>query len=76
MMDNRQLRELARTWLAPMDSTLADLLDKSNRMTIGAFEKEVEKVIASIPQMYRLLDKQALENALVEEMSEAAAKEL
>lgn len=75
-MDKRQLRQLARTWLAPMDSTLADLLDKSNRMTIGAFEKEVETVIASIPQMYRLLDKRALENALVEEMSEAAAKEL
>ncbi len=76
MMDKRQLRELARTWLAPMDSTLADLLDKSNRMTIGAFQREVESVIARIPQMYGMLDKRAFENALVEEMSEAAAKEL
>lgn len=71
-----ELRKLARTWLAPMDSTLADLIDKSNRMTIGAFSKEVESVIARIPQMYGMLDKKALEDALFNEMSEAVAKEL
>jgi len=71
-----ELRKLARTWLAPMDSTLADLIDKSNRMTIGAFSKEVEAVIARIPQMYGMLDKKALEDALFQTMSEAVAKEL
>lgn len=76
MMDKRQLRELAQTWLAPMDSVLADLMDKSNRMTVGAFQREVEAVIERIPQMYGMLDKKAFEDALFNEMSQAAADEL
>jgi hypothetical protein len=75
-MNREEMRQLARTWLAPMDSSIADLIDKSNRMTIGAFEREVEAFVERIPQMYPMLDKRALENALFEAMSEAAAKKL
>ena len=50
-MTDEQLREVASEWLAPVDMVLADLMDKSQRMTIGAFIREVAQVIERIPQM-------------------------
>lgn len=75
-MTDEQLRELSAQWLAPIDLVIADLLDKSERMTIGAFNDEVEKVIASIPQMFNMLDRQALIDALEDQIGEAMIKGL
>jgi len=76
MMTDKKLRDLSSTWLSPMDLVLADLLDKSQRMTIGAFNAEVEKVITAIPQMFGMLDRQAFIDALEEEIGAAMLKGL
>ena len=75
-MTDEQLREVASEWLAPIDQVLADLMDKSQRMTIGAFIREVEQVIERIPQMYGMLNAQALTDALEEEIGKAMIKGL
>jgi hypothetical protein len=75
-MTDEELRELSGQWLNPIDLALADLLDKSQRMTVGAFNDEVEKVVNSIPQMFNLLDRQALIDALENEIGEAMLKGL
>lgn len=75
-MTDEELRELSGQWLPPIDLALADLLDKSQRMTVGAFNDEVEKVVNSIPQMFNLLDRQALIDALENEIGEAMLKGL
>lgn len=73
-MTDEQLRDVASDWLAPVDMVLADLMDKSQRMTIGAFIKEVEQVIERIPQMYGMLNAQALTDALENEIGKAMLK--
>jgi len=73
-MTDEQLREVASEWLAPIDEVLADLMDKSQRMTIGAFIKEVKQVIERIPQMYGMLNAQALTDALENEIGKAMLK--
>jgi len=75
-MTDEQLRELSAKWLGPIDLVIADLLDKSERMTIGAFNDEVEKVIASIPQMFNMLDRQAFIDALEDQIGAAMIKGL
>ena len=75
-MTNEQLRELSAQWLTPIDLVIADLLDKSERMTIGAFNDEVEKVIGSIPQMFNMLDRQAFIDALEDQIGAAMIKGL
>jgi hypothetical protein len=75
-MTDEELRDLASAWLAPIDDALADLIDKSYRMTAGAFQIEVQKLIDRIPNMYFLLDKRAFELKLEEEMGKAAIKSL
>ena len=75
-MTDEQLRELSAQWLSPIDLVIADLLDKSERMTIGAFNDEVEKVIASIPQMFNMLDRQAFIDALEDQIGAAMIKGL
>jgi len=75
-MTDEKLRELSSQWLGPIDLVIADLLDKSERMTIGAFNDEVEKVIASIPQMFNMLDRQALIDALEDQIGAAMIKGL
>ena len=76
MKTDKELREMAKVWLAPIDSVLADLMDKSERMTIGAFMVEVEKTIERIPQLYGMLDKQAFQTLLEETLSESATKSI
>jgi hypothetical protein len=76
MMTDEQLRNLSSTWLSPIDLVLADLLDKSERMTIGAFNAEVEKVVAAIPQMFGMLDRQAFIDALEDQIGAAMLKGL
>ncbi len=73
-MTDEELRELASVWLAPVDEVLADLIDKSYRMTAGAFQAEVQAVVERIPQMFYLLDKRAFETKLENAMGEAAIK--
>ena len=73
-MSDDELRELASVWLAPVDQVFADLIDKSYRMTAGAFQIEVQNVIERIPNMFYLLDKRAFEKALENEMGQAAIK--
>jgi hypothetical protein len=75
-MTDDQLRDVASEWLAPVDQVLADLMDKSQRMTIGAFVREVEQVIERIPQMYGMLNAKALTDALEEEIGKAMLKGL
>lgn len=74
MKTDKELRDMAKVWLAPIDSVLADLMDKSERMTIGAFMIEVEKTIERIPHLYGMLDKQAFQTLLEETLSESATK--
>lgn len=76
MMTDEQLMEVASQWLHPIDLALADLLDKSERMTVGAFNDEVERVIATIPQMFGQLNSQALIDALENDIGEAMLKGL
>lgn len=73
-MTDEQLRDVAGEWLAPVDQVLADLMDKSQRMTIGAFVREVEQVIERIPQMYGMLNAQVLTSALEDEIGKAMLK--
>jgi len=73
-MTDEELRELASVWLAPVDQIFADLIDKSYRMTAGAFQAEVQAVVERIPQLFYLLDKRAFETALENELGEAAIK--
>jgi len=65
---------MAKVWLAPIDSVLADLMDKSERMTVGAFMVEVEKTIERIPQFYGMLDKQAFQSLLEDTLGEETIK--
>ena len=71
-----QLRELSSQWLHPIDLTLADLIDKSERMTVGEFDEEVLKVISNIPQMYSELDQQVLIDELENQIGESILKGL
>jgi hypothetical protein len=75
-MTNEELRELASVWLAPVDEIFADLIDKSYRMTAGAFQVEVQYVIERIPNLFYQLDKRAFETKLEDEMGKAALKEI
>jgi hypothetical protein len=75
-MTNEELREVAAQWLAPVDEIFADLIDKSYRMTAGAFQAEVQAVIERIPNLFYLLDKRAFETSLEEEMGKAFIKSL
>jgi len=75
-MTDEQMREVAGQWLAPVDQIFADLIDKSYRMTAGAFQIEVEQVIERIPQLFFMLDKRALETSLENEIGAAIVKSL
>jgi hypothetical protein len=75
-MTNEELREIASVWLAPIDQVFADLIDKSYRMTAGAFQIEVQQVIERIPQMFHMLDKRAFEISLEDEIGKAIVKSL
>jgi hypothetical protein len=75
-MTQKELRQLASVWLAPVDSMIADLLDKSERMPIGAFLDEVGKAVDAVPNLFELLDRKALEDALEMEMTNAVTKSI
>ena len=75
-MTDEELRDVAAQWLNPIDLILADLLDKSERMTIGAFNNEVERVIENIPQLFNQLDMQSLIDSLELEIGKAMLKGL
>jgi predicted GNAT superfamily acetyltransferase len=75
-MTDEELREVAAQWLAPVDEVFADLIDKSYRMTAGAFQAEVQSVIERIPNLFYLLDKRAFETSLEDEMGKAFIKSL
>jgi len=75
-MTDEQIGEVAGQWLSPVDQIFADLIDKSYRMTAGAFQIEVEQVIERIPQLFFLLDKRALETSLENEIGAAIVKSL
>ena len=75
-MTDEQFSDLSAKWLNPIDLALADLIDKSERMTVGAFNNEVERVIGAIPQMFNLLDRQAFIDSLEDQIGEAMLKGL
>ena len=75
-MTDEQFTDLSAKWLNPIDLALADLIDKSERMTVGAFNNEVERVIGAIPQMFSLLDRQAFIDSLEDQIGEAMLKGL
>lgn len=68
-MTDEEILAVAGEWLNPIDSIIADLLDKSQRMTVGAFYKEVESVVERIPQLFGQLDTKALTDALESEIA-------
>jgi hypothetical protein len=68
-MTDEEILAVAGEWLNPIDSIIADLLDKSQRMTVGAFYKEVESVVDRIPQLFGQLDTKALTDALESEIA-------
>ena len=75
-MTEEQLAEVSAKWLAPIDEVIADLVDKSQRMTIGAFMREVDEVVLRIPDLWERLDITALEESLNNEMVNAFVKPL
>jgi hypothetical protein len=70
-MTDEEIIDVATKWLNPIDLLIADMLDKSERMTVGAFYKEVESVVEKIPQLFGQLDTKALTDALEMEMGKA-----
>ena len=76
MVSDKHLREVASIWLGPVDELLADLLDKSERMTIGAFAKEIERVIDQIPLLFDKLNIQHLSDDLEEKIGDQMIKQL
>ena len=75
-MTDEEIIDVATKWLNPIDLVIADMLDKSERMTVGAFYKEVESVVEQIPQMFGQLDTKALTDALELEMGNAVIEGL
>jgi len=75
-MTNDQLSEISSRWLEPIDVILGDLIEKSERMTIGAFNREVEEVIQLIPQLFGQLDQEFLTQQLEDEFGMAIIKGL
>lgn len=75
-MTDEEIIDVATKWLNPIDLMIADMLDKSERMTVGAFYKEVESVVEQIPQMLGKLDTKALTDALELEMGNAVIEGL
>ncbi len=75
-MTEEQLAEVSAKWLSPIDEVIADLLDKSQRMTIGAFMREVDEVVLRIPDLWDRLDITSLEESLNDEMVNAFVKPL
>lgn len=63
-MNDQEAMDVASKWLNEIDLVIADLIDKSQRMTVGAFYKEVEAVVEKIPQLFGQLDTKALTEAL------------
>ena len=75
-MTEEQLAEVSAKWLSPIDEVIADLVDKSQRMTIGAFILEVDEVVLRIPDLWERLDITSLEESLNDEMVNAFVKPL
>lgn len=75
-MTKDELRDVAEDWLAPIDRELAELIDASNRMTIGAFNQRVQELIDRIPTIYWELNKQALVESLEDEIGMTMVKQL
>jgi hypothetical protein len=75
-MTNDQLSDISARWLEPIDIILGDLIEKSERMTIGAFNREVEEVIQLIPQLFGQLDQEFLTQQLEDEFGMAIIKGL
>lgn len=76
MTSEKHLREVASVWLSPVDELIADLLDKSERMTIGAFAKEIEQVIDRIPLLFDQLNIQHLSDDLENEIGKSMIEQL
>jgi hypothetical protein len=76
MINDKHLRKVASVWLEPIDLDLADLMDKSERMTIGAFIHEVEAAIDRVPRLFDQLNIQSLSDDLEDKMAEAMIRKL
>jgi hypothetical protein len=72
-MTKDQLAEVSKKWLSPIDEVIADLVDKSHRMTAGAFNREVDEAIRRIPDLWDRLGIPSLEESLNDAMVEAFA---
>lgn len=75
-MTEEQLAEVSAKWLSPIDEVIADLVDKSQRMTIGAFMREVDEVVLRIHDLWERLDITSLEESLNDEMVRSFVKPL
>lgn len=70
------LRQVAQEWLAPLDATIADLWDKSETMTIGAFVTEVEAAIRDSAGLFDRLNRESLQTTLEDEIGAAIIRTL
>jgi len=75
-MTEEQLAEVSKKWLAPIDEVMADLVDKSHRMTAGAFFREVDEAVKRIPDLWEKLDIESLDESLHDEIAKAFAESL
>jgi hypothetical protein len=76
MTNDKHLRKVASVWLEPIDLDLADLMDKSERMTIGAFIREVEAAIERVPGLFDRLDIHSLSDDLEDKIADAMISKL
>lgn len=70
-MTEGEIMDIASKWLGPIDSIIADLMDKSERMTIGAFNTEIQSVIEKIPQLFDQLGTKDLTDELENQIGKA-----
>ncbi len=63
--------EIAAEWLAPLDARLAKLIDASERMTVGAFQRLLAEEAETVASLFDELNADALQQSLEEAIGEA-----
>ena len=63
--------EIAAEWLAPLDVRIAKLIDASERMTVGAFQRLLAEEVETVASLFDELNADALQQSLEEAIGEA-----
>lgn len=67
----KQQPKVAAEWLQPLDARIARLIDASDRMTIGAFQRLIEEEAANVASLFDELQADVLQQSLEEAIGEA-----